>query len=713
MPRRRRSAGAALAAALVLSSAEAAESLKVMSFNLRYATSTADTNTWKQWDHPDYSPQRRAYAARLIGAYQPDVAGFQEGEDPQLDYLAAHTPTGYAYERQLPSGGQGTENAAFAFQTNKLELLDRGVFALGPSPGGGYWNNPPGTNFAPFIYFAGLGLNCPRLVLWGHFRWRATGQEFFFYTTHMDWNTGPQVSSATLIADDALARAGRRPASPLAIVVGDFNSTQSDNAWKLFTGTYTNNGIRGDFTDSWYQVKGTWTDSGTIHGYAGGTQPAANRIDWILHRGGFVATQFVILTDATVATNMTTHATVTMYPSDHYPVLATLRWPDPPADHDRDGLPDALEAAATNLLPADADTDNDLLLDGEEDLDGDGQLDGGETAPQVATATQRPTDLRDYAMDGLRDHRSRLLGSNGMDLYYAFDGRYLYVATQDAGEGSDHFIFVARNPVDTVAMPWAKGGQVARWSAYLADENDNGYVRWFDAAGAALTDPSRGRAATYYQNGGWLEGVVDLAAIFGPGFTNAFYLAAGPWGTADGGTIYPAAQVPAGNGDSNLAGAEEFFRLEPGDRDHDGISDPADPDADGDGLPDTWETAYGLNPSNAVAADGAAGDFDGDGMKNLDEYLACTAPADSNDLLRILAVENDGARCTVRWPSVQKKTYTIHRATQWNPDGSAAWASVHTNPAAANLLFPCVTNAFSATVTAGDAQGYFRVRLAP
>ncbi len=46
-------------------------------------------------------------------------------------------------------------------------------------------------------------------------------------------------------------------------------------------------------------------------------------------------------------------------------------------------------------------------------------------------------------------------------------------------------------------------------------------------------------------------------------------------------------------------------------------------DSDGDGIPDTWEIANGLNPNNP---NDAALDADGDGMTNYQEYLAGTNP---------------------------------------------------------------------------------------
>lgn len=49
-------------------------------------------------------------------------------------------------------------------------------------------------------------------------------------------------------------------------------------------------------------------------------------------------------------------------------------------------------------------------------------------------------------------------------------------------------------------------------------------------------------------------------------------------------------------------------------------------DADQDELPDTWETAWGFDPSAADGEDGAAGDPDADGRSNCDELLAGTHP---------------------------------------------------------------------------------------
>ncbi len=682
------------------------DELRVMTFNLRYASAAEDQNSWKQWDSTNTLPQRRQFVCRVITNRAPDVIGFQEGEDGQLDYLATNLPAHYEIERQRPSGGGGNENAAFAYNTNKVDLLDRGVFSLGPSPGGGYWNNPAGTNFQPYLYFTNMGLNFPRLALWGKFRWRATGQEFLFYTTHFDFNNDPQVASARLITDDALSRTARMPLSPLAIVVGDFNSNQTDNDWKLFTGAYTNGGITGDFTDAWYQVHGTWTSSGTLHGYAGGTPSSSLRIDWILHRGGFVATQAVVVTDSTTATNLSSGSTTNMYPSDHYPVLALLRFPAVTSDYDGDGLPDSTECALGDINPVDADSDGDGLLDGLEDLDGDGVVDGGETDPAVSNATaQLPTDLRNAQMNGVLDYDVVLAAENsGMSLYYKFDGRYLYVATWDAGEGQDHFIFIVTNPSPAVSAPapWSKSGQVPAWSAYLADENDSTFAGWFNASGSQIADTSQARSAAYFENGGRIEGVIDLAAILGSGFTQAVYLAVAPYSTTNGGSLQSSWQVPAGNGDGNLWGSSEFFQLAPGDSDGDGVNNSADPDSDGDGMPDDWEE-FRFGDLSA----GAAGDEDEDGASNHDEWLACTDPGDTGSVFRIFSAEQSSTGLALSWPVAYGKTSTVYRADARGLSNGVSWTAAQVFAGPTN--FPVGTNRYSSGLDA--TSRFFRLGL--
>jgi autotransporter-associated beta strand protein len=158
-----------------------------------------------------------------------------------------------------------------------------------------------------------------------------------------------------------------------------------------------------------------------------------------------------------------------------------------------------------------------------------------------------------FTMDGTLDAAATLAAQkNGMSLWYGTHGSSLYVATPDAGEGSDHFVFVAREPGPLVAAPWAKAGQVARWDAFLADENDNTYSAWFDAQGAGVSATGG--------NGGVLEGVIDLVDEFGS-YPDAVYLAVGLYGNGNGGGLLASHQLPGTlDGDGSLQ-AGEYLRV--------------------------------------------------------------------------------------------------------------------------------------------------------
>ena len=74
------------------------------------------------------------------------------------------------------------------------------------------------------------------------------------------------------------------------------------------------------------------------------------------------------------------------------------------------------------------------------------------------------------------------------------------------------------------------------------------------------------------------------------------------------------------------------------DTDGDGVGDNSDPfpnnalysvDSDSDGIPDAWETKYGLDPNDPSDA---TSDRDNDGVSALDEFLAGTIPSGSLDI---------------------------------------------------------------------------------
>jgi hypothetical protein len=96
-------------------------------------------------------------------------------------------------------------------------------------------------------------------------------------------------------------------------------------------------------------------------------------------------------------------------------------------------------------------------------------------------------------------------------------------------------------------------------------------------------------------------------------------------------------------------------------------------DTDGDGMPDWWETAH-----FGSLAQTAAGDFDGDGESNLDEFLDATDPADPVVHLAFSGFQastsaETGDHFVLSFPTVVDRTYTV----QWSDTLAAdSWTTV-------------------------------------
>jgi hypothetical protein len=99
------------------------------------------------------------------------------------------------------------------------------------------------------------------------------------------------------------------------------------------------------------------------------------------------------------------------------------------------------------------------------------------------------------------------------------------------------------------------------------------------------------------------------------------------------------------------------------------------PDTDGDGLPDAWETANGLNPNDNTDA---ALDADGDTQTNASEYTAGTDPQNRTSVLLATTVTQPGGAVEVTFQAVAGKSYRIE-ASDTLTGGS--WTTLHTVPA--------------------------------
>ncbi len=82
-------------------------------------------------------------------------------------------------------------------------------------------------------------------------------------------------------------------------------------------------------------------------------------------------------------------------------------------------------------------------------------------------------------------------------------------------------------------------------------------------------------------------------------------------------------------------------------------------DSDGDGIPDGWEVANGLNPH----FDDASEDADHDGLTNYQEFIAGTNPRDASDSLRLKVLSATATAtnltCMLGFEARSNKTYSV------------------------------------------------------
>lgn len=126
-------------------------------------------------------------------------------------------------------------------------------------------------------------------------------------------------------------------------------------------------------------------------------------------------------------------------------------------------------------------------------------------------------------------------------------------------------------------------------------------------------------------------------------------------------------------------------------------------DSDGDGIGDSWESAFGLDPESAT--DGAL-DKDGDGQSNAAEWLAGTAPDDANSRLAIIDQAVFGGDVRLTWRAVAGKRYRVSARADL---ATGSWIELTASPIVA-------TGATATWTHAGGLAGgsrYYRVELAP
>ena len=263
-------------------STPAALDLKIMTFNIRNGG-----------DRPDWD-KRKAQVFDLFKTKAPDLAGLQEAFRYQLDEMKAANPEYGELGVGRDDGKTAGEYSALLYRKSAFTVDTSGTYWLSSTP------DVPGSKFP--------GAGSIRINTWARLRHTATGKYFYFNSSHWDNVSDPARKLAGQVIADRIAKRAHKEDPVIAVC--DCNTGDTDPAVRYLLGE---GGSPLKFYSVYSKLYPSDMNSATFHDFKGVT--AGRPIDHILTFDSVQALDATIIRD---------HIG-TVYPSDHYPLMATLR----------------------------------------------------------------------------------------------------------------------------------------------------------------------------------------------------------------------------------------------------------------------------------------------------------------------------------------------------------------------------------------------------
>jgi endonuclease/exonuclease/phosphatase family metal-dependent hydrolase len=262
----------------------AQDSLRVMSFNIRYNNPDDGINAW---------PNRKEMVAQQIIDHQVDLLGVQEALHDQIEDLNRLLPGFAQVGVGRDDGKHAGEYAAIYYNKARFKLIKSGNFWLSQTP------EVPGS--------IGWDADQTRIVTWALFKDLRTGKRFWHFNTHYD-HRGKEArkQSSKLLLNRMAALAKKDP----VVVTGDFNASPVEEPIQILLDSQNR-----------YHLTNTASVSHTppigenvgLNGFKGVSR-ARYPIDFV-----FVKGKWTVLYHHTISEPKDGR-----YSSDHLPVLATL-----------------------------------------------------------------------------------------------------------------------------------------------------------------------------------------------------------------------------------------------------------------------------------------------------------------------------------------------------------------------------------------------------
>ncbi|WP_404811907.1 endonuclease/exonuclease/phosphatase family protein [Capnocytophaga canimorsus] len=182
-----------------------AQSVSVMSYNIRYDNPHDKENAWTQGD-------RKERVIQVIKEQNPDILGVQEALAHQVAYLEDHLSDYQFVGVGRDDGNSAGEYAAIFFNTNKFQLLDSGYFWLSETP------EKPSKGWDATC--------CNRIATWVKLQMGKVS--FYVFNTHFDHEGEiAQQESARLLQEKMLPLIKAK--IPI-LLLGDLNITPDNKA---------------------------------------------------------------------------------------------------------------------------------------------------------------------------------------------------------------------------------------------------------------------------------------------------------------------------------------------------------------------------------------------------------------------------------------------------------------------------------------------------
>ncbi|MGC3948494.1 MAG: endonuclease/exonuclease/phosphatase family protein [Chryseolinea sp.] len=254
-----------------------AQSLKVMTYNIRYDTPADSVNQWGKRTPKVYA---------LIKKYNPDILGVQEALHNQITDLVTNLNE-YAYVGVGRDDGKTKgEYSAILYKKDKFTITKEGTFWLSPTPA------VAGSK--------GWDAAITRVATWAIMKDKKSGASFFMLNTHFD-HMGKEArrESALIIKRRGAELAGKLP----VVVTGDFNCMREEPPYAAIM---SNEGLK--LIDP-----APSPAPGTFCSFKVNTIEC-RPIDYVFHTSEWKASGYQAITDNDGK----------YYPSDHLPVIVQL-----------------------------------------------------------------------------------------------------------------------------------------------------------------------------------------------------------------------------------------------------------------------------------------------------------------------------------------------------------------------------------------------------